>query len=79
MPKLTWKHILPYSVSGPFHFATAPESRIRFVEKRIRIRPKIEKKYNLNLKFFFLLLITPKNIVILFYEPIIYNALIYLL
>ena len=65
MPKLTWKHILPYSVSGPFHFATAPESRIRFVEKRIRIRPKIEKKYNFNLKFFFYFWLPQK--ILLFY------------
>ena len=31
------------SVEDPFHFDTDPDPRIRFVEKRIHISPKIEK------------------------------------
>ena len=29
------------SVVDPFHFDTDPDPQVRFVEKRIRIRPKI--------------------------------------
>ena len=38
-------HVVSCSVAYPFHFDTAPDPdpRIRFVETRIRIRPKIEK------------------------------------
>ena len=32
-----------FSVADPFHFDTASDPRIRFVETRIRLRPKIEE------------------------------------
>ena len=35
--------LLLISVVNPFHFDTDPYLRIRFVERRIRIRPRIEK------------------------------------
>ena len=60
----TFKNLLIsffFSVADPFHFDTAPDPdpRIRFVETRIRLRPKIEEI----LPFFtFLIPITQKMI-----------------
>ena len=62
-------HISKNSVSDPFHFDADADPRIRFVEKRIRIRPKIEKIPAFFITFF--LLITQIMIIMLFYEPII--------
>ena len=39
--KVNTLFILIISVADPVHFDTAPDPRIRFTEKRIRIRPKI--------------------------------------
>ena len=41
--RLLLKVIVSCSVTDPFHFDTAPDPRIRFVEKRIQVRPKIVK------------------------------------
>ena len=49
------------SVADPFHFDTAPYPGIRLVEKRIRIRPKIEKFLPYSISFFFWL---PKKVFI---------------
>ena len=54
------------SVADPSHFDTAPDSRINFVETRIRIRPKIEK----NINFFDNFSSDYPKIIMLFYEPI---------
>ena len=40
------------SVADQFHLNTNPDPRIRFVEKRIRIRTKIEKYTNFFQHFF---------------------------
>ena len=55
------------SVAYLVHFDTAPDPRIRFAEKRIRIRPKTEKNINIFIIFFFLY-VFKKNTVMLFYE-----------
>ena len=49
------EEVVSQRTSFPFHFDMAPGPRIRFMEIRIRIQSKIEKK-----KLFFLL-ITQKN------------------
>ena len=40
------------SVADPFHFDTNPDPRIRFLETRIRIRPKIGKILTFSYLFF---------------------------
>ena len=51
----TFEKKVKTSVADPFHFDLASDPRIRFVEKRIRIRLKIEKIPTF-LSLFFLLI-----------------------
>ena len=53
--KVNTLFILIISVADPVHFDTAPDPRIRFTEKRIRIRPKIEKILTFSMPIFLLI------------------------
>ena len=52
MSPMTHAFLCLNSVADPFHFATDPDHRIRFVETRIRIRPKREEIPTLFITFF---------------------------
>ena len=62
------------SVADPFHFDAAPDPRLRFVEKRIQIRPKMEK--NARLFYSFFSFDYPTKLLCYFMNLLFYNALI---